>query len=276
MRLFINVYKNTQLAHSLQNLTYSLFRSETVCVWMDTVASDEVESTIKHILTNVSVITINYNKLIISANMCIDNVVFKTSFIVTNKLFKDRSPTVKHVFLVIDTSTNISRPDMWNEDESKLFGSAKTVVLWKSQMFKLASPYFPPRRLLLLRSLLMLKDETTVSLRGRKVNVSTFNCSLFSIIKDSSHLDARDGIEIRMLKELAYKVNFTPTFIEVRGVGKWGIMLPNGSWVGGVAGALESGEADLGFCNLWTVLRYVNSFDFGPQWNAVSIIFLSK
>lgn len=273
-KLFLDVNNKPQFVHPLETLTFSLFRSATLCVWTDPNMSNRVENVLNSMLqdSNKVVITINYRTTNVSAKICVDNVVFNTDFIRISKFFNDRPPSVKNVFFVIDTETNNSPSDMYTQDELRILGVAKAILLQKSQMFKLSSAYFPPRRFKRINSLSMLEDKIPVSLKGRRVNVSTFNCSLFSIMKDSFSL--HDGIEMRMLKELAYRVNFTPYFVDGSGVGKWGIMLPNGSWAGGVAGALESGEADLGFCNVWNVLRYFNSFDFGPQSNAVRLFFI--
>lgn len=250
----------------------SNFDSKLLCIWANNKYSDQNMDSLKFLLEikSVTYINVDYNTVNIFAKSCMINILLSLDLHKITKFYKDRPPMVNNLFLI--TLTEKTSYKDFGEDDIRKFGAARTILFERNRIFKLSSPYFPPRRFQSASLTSAVEKETVLNLRQRRVNVATFNCSLFSIIQSPLDSKPHDGIEIRILNELAYSLNFTPVLMNGLGVGKWGLMLPNGSWVGGISGALEIGDAELGFCNIWNALRYVNSFDFGPQWNVVCFI----
>ncbi|KAG8312870.1 hypothetical protein J6590_013207 [Homalodisca vitripennis] len=205
----------------------------------------------------------------LSARECYNNVIFASGF-PKIRFFVDRVPSVQHSFLVLDVS-NSTKMNTHSFRLLKVFGSAKVIILQQSQMFKLSSPYFPPRTLQILSSSLQSEGKQITDLQGRIVRIATFNCSLFSILQGRSNSGNHDGIEMRTMLELAQRLNFTLRLVRLQGGGKWGERLSDGSWKGGISEALLSGEADIGFCNFWNVLHNYQIADFGPQWAVVRL-----
>ncbi|KAG8254708.1 hypothetical protein J6590_005266 [Homalodisca vitripennis] len=124
------------------------------------------------------------------------------------------------------------------------------MLIQNLQVFKLTSHYFTPRVFQKVNSSGDSLEPTTFNVQRRTLRVATFNCSLFSILPEYSNSAVYDGIEMKMVQEAAQKLNFTWKLVSLKGNGKWGVMLPNGTWKGGVFGALQDAEADVGFCNI--------------------------
>jgi hypothetical protein len=86
--------------------------------------------------------------------------------------------------------------------------------------------------------------------------------------------DALDGIEMKIFLEVSRRLNFTWRLQEPPETNKWGQKFENGSWSGGVVGALVEGRADVGFCFLWLVDPQAHDIDLTFPWNAVCNTFL--
>jgi hypothetical protein len=83
-----------------------------------------------------------------------------------------------------------------------------------------------------------------------------------------------DGIEMKIFLEISRRLNFTWRLQEPPETNKWGQKFENGSWSGGILGALVEGRADVGFCLLWLVDSQASDVDLTFPWNAVCNTFL--
>jgi hypothetical protein len=83
-----------------------------------------------------------------------------------------------------------------------------------------------------------------------------------------------DGIEMKIFLEISRRLNFTWRLQEPPEENKWGQKFENGSWSGGILGALVEGRADVGFCFLWLVDPQASDVDLTFPWNAVCNTFL--
>jgi hypothetical protein len=79
---------------------------------------------------------------------------------------------------------------------------------------------------------------------------------------------------MKIFLEVANHLNFTWRLEEPHEENKWGQKYQNGSWSGGVIGALVEGRADVGFCFLWLVDPQASAVDLTFPWNAVCNTFL--
>jgi hypothetical protein len=83
-----------------------------------------------------------------------------------------------------------------------------------------------------------------------------------------------DGIEMKIFLEVSRRLNFTWKLEEPPEKNKWGQKYENGSWSGGIIGALVDGRADVGFCFLWLVDPQASDIDLTFPWNSVCNTFL--
>jgi hypothetical protein len=83
-----------------------------------------------------------------------------------------------------------------------------------------------------------------------------------------------DGIEMRMFLEISRRLNFTWRIQEPPEINKYGQRFENGSWSGGVFGALAEGRADVGLCNLFLIHPRQTVADFTLPWATVCFTFL--
>jgi hypothetical protein len=85
---------------------------------------------------------------------------------------------------------------------------------------------------------------------------------------------ALNGIEMKIFLEVAHHLNFTWRLEEPPEENKWGQKYQNGSWSGGIVGALVEGRADVGFCFLWLVDPQASDVDLTFPWNTACNTFL--
>jgi hypothetical protein len=83
-----------------------------------------------------------------------------------------------------------------------------------------------------------------------------------------------DGIEMKIFLEISRRANFTWTLQQPPESNKWGQKIENGSWLGGIMGALVEGRADVAFCHLWLIDSQASEVDLTFPWNAVCNTFL--
>ena len=79
---------------------------------------------------------------------------------------------------------------------------------------------------------------------------------------------------MKIFLEVANHLNFTWRLEEPPEENKWGQKYRNGSWSGGILGALVEGRADVGFCFLWLVDPQANDVDLMFPWSTVCNTFL--
>jgi hypothetical protein len=82
------------------------------------------------------------------------------------------------------------------------------------------------------------------------------------------------GIEMKIFLEVAHHLNFTWRLEEPPELNKWGQKYQNGSWSGGVLGALVQGRADVGFGFLWLVDPQASDVDLTSPWGTVCNTFI--
>ena len=87
-------------------------------------------------------------------------------------------------------------------------------------------------------------------------------------------MGALNGIEMKIFLEVAHHLNFTWRLEEPPEENKWGQKYHNGSWSGGILGALVEGRADVGFCFLWLVDPQASEVDLMFPWSTVCNTFL--
>jgi hypothetical protein len=83
-----------------------------------------------------------------------------------------------------------------------------------------------------------------------------------------------DGIEMKIFLEVSRRLNFTWRLEEPPETNKRGQKFENGSWSGGIVGALVDGRADVGFCFMWLVEPQASDIDLTFPWNSVCNTFL--
>ena len=79
---------------------------------------------------------------------------------------------------------------------------------------------------------------------------------------------------MKIFLEVAQHLNFTWRLEEPPEENKWGQKYQNGSWSGGVIGALVEGRADVGFCFLWLVDPQASDVELTFPWSTVCNTFL--
>jgi hypothetical protein len=79
---------------------------------------------------------------------------------------------------------------------------------------------------------------------------------------------------MRIFLEVSRRLNFTWKLVEPPEKNKWGQKFENGSWSGGIIGALVDGRADVGFCFLWLVDPQASDIDQTFPWSSVCNTFL--
>jgi hypothetical protein len=79
---------------------------------------------------------------------------------------------------------------------------------------------------------------------------------------------------MKIFLEVSRRLNFTWKLEEPPEKNKWGQKSENGSWSGGIIGALVDGRADVGFCFLWLVDPQASDIDLTFPWNSVCNTFL--
>jgi len=82
------------------------------------------------------------------------------------------------------------------------------------------------------------------------------------------------GIEMKIFLEVAKQLNFTWRLEEPPEENKWGQKYANGSWSGGIVGALVEGRADVGFGFVWLVDPQASDVDLTFPWSTVCNTFL--
>lgn len=166
----------------LKEIFGMLFSSRRVCIWTEIFIDHRVINVLKeiHKFHNYSVTLVTYGDAINSIQ-CMNNIVFNLDYIHHKMLFKDEQPSLRHVFLDINTIlSNVEEEPKYKV--FKIFSIAKVIVLTEYQVYKISTPYFPPRQLQKVMSLIDLEDEKVTDLKGSVVNIPMFNCSLFSIL----------------------------------------------------------------------------------------------
>lgn len=78
-----------------------------------------------------------------------------------------------------------------------------------------------------------------------------------------------DGVEGSILKELSSLLNFRIKIVE-KSKEKYGTRKGKSWGEGGIMGALNNYEAEIGLCNIWCDLSNVPVLDFAPINNLVS------
>ncbi|XP_046662729.1 uncharacterized protein LOC124355611 [Homalodisca vitripennis] len=116
--------------------------------------------------------------------------------------------------------------------------------------------------------------ESKDYLQEGDLRVATFNCSLFTIMDNNT--GELTGIEAEIVKEVAARLNLTIRLVELdtSHTNNFGLKLQNGTWTGGVMGALYNREADVGFCALWTSVDRDEDVEHTTPWGTVDISFL--
>ncbi|PSN46630.1 Ionotropic receptor 104 [Blattella germanica] len=108
---------------------------------------------------------------------------------------------------------------------------------------------------------------------GKFLRVSTFNCPVYSygtednIRSSSNDLEQLDGIEMKIFLEISKRLNFTWRLEEPQELNKWGQKFSNGTWSGGIVGALVKKSVDIGFCCLWLASPQAEDVDLTMPWN---------
>jgi hypothetical protein len=77
-----------------------------------------------------------------------------------------------------------------------------------------------------------------------------------------------------MFLEISRRLNFTWRLQQPHERNSWGQKFENGSWSGGIVGALAEGRADVGFCCLWLVDPQASDIDLTFPWNELCNTFL--
>jgi hypothetical protein len=85
---------------------------------------------------------------------------------------------------------------------------------------------------------------------------------------------ALNGTEMKIFLEVAQHLNFTWRFEEPPEVNIWEQKCQNGSWSGGVIGALVEGRADVGFGYLFLIDPRASDVDLTFPWSTVCNTFL--
>ncbi|PSN46628.1 Ionotropic receptor 105 [Blattella germanica] len=107
---------------------------------------------------------------------------------------------------------------------------------------------------------------------GRLLRIGTFNCPVYSYgIKEgmrssSNAIDELDGIEMKIFLEVSKRLNFTWKIEEPQELNKWGQKFKNGTWSGGIVGALVEKVVDIGFCCLWLTIPQSEDIDLTLPW----------
>jgi hypothetical protein len=83
-----------------------------------------------------------------------------------------------------------------------------------------------------------------------------------------------NGIEMKIFLEVAHHLNFTWRLEEPPEENKWGQKYQNGSWSGGVIGALVEGRADVGFGYLFLVDPQASDVYLTFPWSTVCNTFI--
>jgi hypothetical protein len=79
---------------------------------------------------------------------------------------------------------------------------------------------------------------------------------------------------MKIFLEVSRRLNFTWRLEEPPDKNKWGQKYDNGSWSGGIIGALVDGRVDVGFCFLWLVDPQASDIDLTFPWNSVCNTFM--
>ena len=79
---------------------------------------------------------------------------------------------------------------------------------------------------------------------------------------------------MKIFLEVAHQLNFTWRLEEPPEENKWGQKYQNGSWSGGIVGALVEGRADVGFAYLFLVDPQASDVDLTFPWSTVCNTFL--
>ncbi|XP_054281305.1 uncharacterized protein LOC128998973 [Macrosteles quadrilineatus] len=112
---------------------------------------------------------------------------------------------------------------------------------------------------------------------GKMIEAVTFHRPISTIInkKEVNHAKKYDGLEMNIFIEIAKKLNMTWRINELDGeMDKWGQLLSNGTWKGGIMEQLTSGTAEIGFCTLWMSPHQIPYLDFTTSWTTISSKFL--
>lgn len=106
------------------------------------------------------------------------------------------------------------------------------------------------------------------------IHVSTFHGPPFVIKEKKRHSVSYDGVEIRIIKEVAAKMDSHVIFSEPTDGLKWGKRTDNGSYTG-VQGDVFYKRTDVAVASLWLTHDSVSGFDLSVPWTRICLTFLT-
>ncbi|XP_039280810.1 uncharacterized protein LOC111054485 [Nilaparvata lugens] len=149
-----------------------------------------------------------------------------------------------------------------------IFAFADAFLVSNSSVYQLSSPASANRHfsVVSLKTVRMPENKTTMKLPNfeeKLLRVATFDCPVGVFVKTVNNKSVMyDGLELAIFNEMRRRLNFTYELaMLIDENNKWGVLLPNGTWSGGIIGnilhsqRLRSREqrVDIGFCGVWKI-----------------------